>query len=110
MNEVLRSMESPLELVEGFVSSIEVAVPWAALLTDHCTVCVSGLQLILQPRQGPGESRAAAGNGPRACLDPFLLQGSVPFHRTRGCGLSELGLMHDYEPAAGPRVPARRVA
>lgn len=50
-------MESPLELVEGFVSSIEVAVPWAALLTDHCTVCVSGLQLILQPRQGSGESR-----------------------------------------------------
>lgn len=67
-------MESPLELVEGFVSSIEVAVPWAALLTDHCTVCVSGLQLILQPRQGPGESRESlrvgevAGNGPRSCL------------------------------------------
>lgn len=51
-------MESPLELVEGFVSSIEVGVPWAALLTDHCTVCVSGLQLVLQPRQAPGEGRA----------------------------------------------------
>ncbi|XP_052619370.1 autophagy-related protein 2 homolog A isoform X1 [Peromyscus californicus insignis] len=58
VNEVLRSMESPLELVEGFVSSIEVAVPWAALLTDHCTVCVSGLQLVLQPRQGPGPGAA----------------------------------------------------
>lgn len=58
VNEVLRSMESPLELVEGFVSSIEVAVPWAALLTDHCTVCVSGLQLILQPRQGSGPEAA----------------------------------------------------
>ncbi|XP_059118286.1 autophagy-related protein 2 homolog A isoform X1 [Peromyscus eremicus] len=58
VNEVLRSMESPLELVEGFVSSIEVAVPWAALLTDHCTVCVSGLQLVLQPRQGPGPGSA----------------------------------------------------
>lgn len=55
VNEVLESMESPLELVEGFVGSIEVAVPWAALLTDHCTVLVSGLQLTLQPRQGPGE-------------------------------------------------------
>ncbi|XP_036114200.1 autophagy-related protein 2 homolog A isoform X1 [Molossus molossus] len=53
VNEVLESMESPLELVEGFVGSIEVAVPWAALLTDHCTVLVSGLQLTLQPRQGP---------------------------------------------------------
>ncbi|XP_067604553.1 autophagy-related protein 2 homolog A isoform X3 [Pseudorca crassidens] len=51
-------MESPLELVEGFVGSIEVAVPWAALLTDHCTVHVSGLQLTLQPRQGPGPGAA----------------------------------------------------
>lgn len=56
-------MESPLELVEGFVGSIEVAVPWAALLTDHCTVHVSGLQLTLQPRQGPGEDRAKLGRG-----------------------------------------------
>lgn len=56
-------MESPLELVEGFVGSIEVAVPWAALLTDHCTVHVSGLQLTLQPRQGPGEGRAKLGQG-----------------------------------------------
>ncbi|XP_040826774.1 autophagy-related protein 2 homolog A isoform X2 [Ochotona curzoniae] len=54
VNEVLESMESPLELVEGFVGSIEVAVPWAALLTDHCTVRVAGLQLTLQPRQSPG--------------------------------------------------------
>lgn len=71
-------MESPLELVEGFVSSIEVAVPWAALVTDHCTVCVSGLQLTLQPHQGSGESRvrpqgvggAVAGDGPRR-VGPF---------------------------------------
>uniref|UniRef100_A0A8C9PIR3 Autophagy related 2A n=1 Tax=Spermophilus dauricus TaxID=99837 RepID=A0A8C9PIR3_SPEDA len=58
VNEVLESMESPLELVEGFVGSIEVAVPWAALLTDHCTVRVSGLQLTLQPRQGQGPGAA----------------------------------------------------
>ncbi|XP_062051867.1 autophagy-related protein 2 homolog A isoform X3 [Lepus europaeus] len=58
VNEVLESMESPLELVEGFVGSIEVAVPWAALLTDHCTVRVSGLQLTLQPRQSPGPGPA----------------------------------------------------
>lgn len=63
VNEVLESMESPLELVEGFVGSIEVAVPWAALLTDHCTVLVSGLQLTLQPRQGPGEGRVRLGWG-----------------------------------------------
>ncbi|XP_055987729.1 autophagy-related protein 2 homolog A [Sorex fumeus] len=59
VNEVLESVESPLELVEGFVGAIEVAVPWAALLTDHCTVRVSGLQLTLQPRRpGPGPGAA----------------------------------------------------
>ncbi|KAG8522721.1 Autophagy-related protein 2A, partial [Galemys pyrenaicus] len=58
VNELLEAMESPLELVEGFVGSIEVAVPWAALLTDHCTVMVSGLQLTLQPRRGPGPGAA----------------------------------------------------
>lgn len=63
VNEVLESIESPLELVEGFVGSIEVAVPWAALLTDHCTVRVSGLQLTLQPRRGPGEGWARLGAG-----------------------------------------------
>ncbi|XP_012375149.2 autophagy-related protein 2 homolog A isoform X2 [Dasypus novemcinctus] len=58
VNEVLESMEAPLELVEGFVGSIEVAVPWAALLSDHCTVHVEGLQLTLQPRQCPGPGAA----------------------------------------------------
>ncbi|XP_010634330.1 autophagy-related protein 2 homolog A isoform X2 [Fukomys damarensis] len=58
VNEMLASMESPLELVEGFVGSIEVSVPWAALLTEHCTMRVSGLQLTLQPRQCPGPGAA----------------------------------------------------
>ncbi|XP_054097018.2 autophagy-related protein 2 homolog A isoform X3 [Callithrix jacchus] len=68
VNEVLESMESPLELVEGFVGSIEVAVPWAALLTDHCTVRVSGLQLTLQPRRGPGRGLNTAA-WPPCCPD-----------------------------------------
>lgn len=70
VNEVLESMESPLELVEGFVGSIEVAVPWAALLTDHCTVRVSGLQLTLQPRQGQGEGKARPGLGGLGLTEP----------------------------------------
>lgn len=69
VNEVLESMESPLELVEGFVGSIEVAVPWAALLTDHCTVRVAGLQLTLQPRQSPGEG-TGQGKASGLCLGP----------------------------------------
>ncbi|XP_006901527.1 PREDICTED: autophagy-related protein 2 homolog A [Elephantulus edwardii] len=62
VNEVLESVESPLELVEGFVESIEVAVPWASLLTDHCMVNVKGLQLTLKPRQGSGSGAADSQN------------------------------------------------
>ncbi|XP_044618071.2 autophagy-related protein 2 homolog A isoform X3 [Equus asinus] len=72
VNEVLESMESPLELVEGFVGSIEVAVPWAALLTDHCTVHVSGLQLTLQPRQGPAGPGAADSQSWASCMTTSL--------------------------------------
>ncbi|XP_042637474.1 autophagy-related protein 2 homolog A [Orycteropus afer afer] len=71
VNEVLESLESPLELVEGFVGSVEVAVPWAALLTDHCTVHVSGLQLTLQPRQGPGSGAADSQNW-ASCMSTSL--------------------------------------
>uniref|UniRef100_A0AAQ6AFJ3 Autophagy related 2A n=1 Tax=Amphiprion ocellaris TaxID=80972 RepID=A0AAQ6AFJ3_AMPOC len=45
VNELLESLGAPLEIVDGFVSSIEVTIPWQALLTDHCTLEVSGLQI-----------------------------------------------------------------
>uniref|UniRef100_A0A8C8E0Y0 Autophagy related 2A n=1 Tax=Oryzias sinensis TaxID=183150 RepID=A0A8C8E0Y0_9TELE len=45
VNELLDSLGAPLEIVEGFVSSIKVTIPWQALLTDHCTLEVSGLQI-----------------------------------------------------------------
>ncbi|XP_066575184.1 autophagy-related protein 2 homolog A [Amia ocellicauda] len=50
VNELLGSLGAPLELVDGFVSSISVTIPWAALVTDHCTVEVSGLQLTCRPK------------------------------------------------------------
>lgn len=87
VNEVLESMESPLELVEGFVGSIEVAVPWAALLTDHCTILVSGLQLTLQPRHGPGEDRVRLGQEWESQWWEWAwaLQLTGPPRRTRAC-------------------------
>ncbi|XP_013861327.1 autophagy-related protein 2 homolog A [Austrofundulus limnaeus] len=50
VNELLESIGAPLEIVEGFVSSITVTIPWQALLTDHCTLEVSGLQITCQPK------------------------------------------------------------
>uniref|UniRef100_A0A667ZJS7 Autophagy related 2A n=1 Tax=Myripristis murdjan TaxID=586833 RepID=A0A667ZJS7_9TELE len=45
VNELLESLGAPLEIVDGFVSSIAVTIPWQALVTDHCTLEVSGLQI-----------------------------------------------------------------
>lgn len=50
VNELLESLGAPLEIVDGFVSSIAVTIPWQALLTDHCTLEVSGLQITCQPK------------------------------------------------------------
>ncbi|XP_051506271.1 autophagy-related protein 2 homolog A-like [Myxocyprinus asiaticus] len=50
VNELLDSLGAPLEIVEGFVSSIAVTIPWAALVTDHCTLEVTGLQITCRPK------------------------------------------------------------
>ncbi|XP_048883412.1 autophagy-related protein 2 homolog A isoform X3 [Brienomyrus brachyistius] len=50
VNELLQSVGAPLEIVEGFLSSIAVTIPWAALVTDHCTLVVTGLQLTCRPK------------------------------------------------------------
>ncbi|KAM7389872.1 hypothetical protein PAMP_023820 [Pampus punctatissimus] len=50
VNEFLESLGAPLEIVDGFVSTITVTIPWQALLTDHCTLEVSGLQITCRPK------------------------------------------------------------
>ncbi|XP_014327053.1 autophagy-related protein 2 homolog A [Xiphophorus maculatus] len=50
VNELLESLGAPLEMVDGFVGSIQVTIPWQALLTDHCTLEVSGLQITCRPK------------------------------------------------------------
>ncbi|KAM4732434.1 autophagy-related protein 2 homolog A [Anableps anableps] len=50
VNELLESLGAPLEIVDGFVGSIQVTIPWQALLTDHCTLEVSGLQITCRPK------------------------------------------------------------
>uniref|UniRef100_A0A8C4I1B1 Autophagy related 2A n=1 Tax=Dicentrarchus labrax TaxID=13489 RepID=A0A8C4I1B1_DICLA len=54
VNELLESLGAPLEIVDGFVSSIAVTIPWQALLTDHCTLEVSGLQITCRPKYRGG--------------------------------------------------------
>uniref|UniRef100_A0AAR2LYP3 Autophagy related 2A n=1 Tax=Pygocentrus nattereri TaxID=42514 RepID=A0AAR2LYP3_PYGNA len=55
VNELLESLGAPLEIVEGFVQSIAVTIPWAALVTDHCTLEVTGLQITCRPKYRTSE-------------------------------------------------------
>uniref|UniRef100_A0A8C9TLP9 Autophagy related 2A n=1 Tax=Scleropages formosus TaxID=113540 RepID=A0A8C9TLP9_SCLFO len=57
VNDLLESVGAPLEMVDGFVSSIAVTIPWAALVTDHCTLVVTGLQLTCRPKCGGWDSQ-----------------------------------------------------
>ncbi|XP_065067241.1 autophagy-related protein 2 homolog B-like [Rhopilema esculentum] len=51
LNEVLESVGIPLEIIDGFISSISVAVPWTSLLSESCHIDLNGLELTLAPKQ-----------------------------------------------------------
>lgn len=55
VNELLESANAPLEIVDGFIESISVAIPWAALVTENCTVEVTGLQVTCRPKDRTGK-------------------------------------------------------
>ncbi|XP_048381059.1 autophagy-related protein 2 homolog A isoform X2 [Stegostoma tigrinum] len=50
LNEFLDSVGAPLEITDGFISSISVTIPWSALITENCTVEVTGLQVTCRPK------------------------------------------------------------
>uniref|UniRef100_A0A671P6K1 Autophagy-related protein 2 homolog A-like n=1 Tax=Sinocyclocheilus anshuiensis TaxID=1608454 RepID=A0A671P6K1_9TELE len=55
VNELLESLGAPLEIVEGFVNSITVTIPWAALVSEHCTLEITGLQITCRPKYRTSE-------------------------------------------------------
>ncbi|XP_028824130.1 autophagy-related protein 2 homolog A-like [Denticeps clupeoides] len=61
VNELLESLGAPLEIVDGFISSITVTIPWAALVTDHCTLQVTGLQVTCRPKYRTSSSWGSQG-------------------------------------------------
>lgn len=41
----------PLEIIDGFIGSISVSVPWTALLSESCCMDIQGLEVTIMPRQ-----------------------------------------------------------
>lgn len=50
VNEQLELLGAPLEIIDGFISAISVTIPWSALVTENCTVEVTGLQVTCRPK------------------------------------------------------------
>uniref|UniRef100_A0A8C6YFC8 Autophagy related 2A n=1 Tax=Naja naja TaxID=35670 RepID=A0A8C6YFC8_NAJNA len=56
VNEFLESVGAPLEILDGFIDSISVTIPWSALVTENCTVEVSGLQVTCRGPRPTGQA------------------------------------------------------
>ena len=48
LNDQLRTVGVPLEVIDGYVRNITVQIPWKALLTDSSQLTLSGLELSVQ--------------------------------------------------------------
>uniref|UniRef100_A0A673XHZ8 Autophagy related 2B n=1 Tax=Salmo trutta TaxID=8032 RepID=A0A673XHZ8_SALTR len=50
LNEILESVDAPFEVIEGFIQTISLTVPWASLLQENCALEVKGLEMVFRPR------------------------------------------------------------
>ncbi|XP_067894573.1 autophagy-related protein 2 homolog B-like isoform X3 [Heterodontus francisci] len=50
LNEILDSLDAPLEIIEGFIQNISVSIPWSSLLQENCAVELQGLEMVFRPR------------------------------------------------------------
>uniref|UniRef100_A0A3P8RJN2 Autophagy related 2B n=1 Tax=Amphiprion percula TaxID=161767 RepID=A0A3P8RJN2_AMPPE len=50
LNELLETADAPFEVIAGFIQTISLTVPWAALLQENCALEVKGLEMVLRPR------------------------------------------------------------
>ncbi|XP_043552811.1 autophagy-related protein 2 homolog B-like isoform X2 [Chiloscyllium plagiosum] len=50
LNEILESLDAPLEIIEGFIQNISVSIPWASLLQENCAVEIRGLEMVFRPK------------------------------------------------------------
>lgn len=57
LNELLETADAPFEVIAGFIQTISLTVPWAALVQENCALEVKGLEMVLRPRPRVGKKR-----------------------------------------------------
>ena len=50
INETFKAANLPFEIVDGFVGTFSVEIPWSALLSESTVVEVQGLEVTLKPK------------------------------------------------------------
>lgn len=114
MNELLESLGAPLEIVEGFVNSIAVTIPWAALVTEHCTLEVTGLQITCRPKYRTSEFCWPVFVDSFGLMHIAIFYTGLSYNCSIVCslisdrwklGFPRMVVMHDVQHAAGPGVP-----
>ncbi|XP_070807618.1 autophagy-related protein 2 homolog A [Pituophis catenifer annectens] len=73
VNEFLESVGAPLEILDGFIDSIAVTIPWSALVTENCTVEVSGLQVTCRPKYRQGHAGSESQSWPSSMTTSMQL-------------------------------------
>lgn len=56
LNELLENADAPFEVIAGFIQTITLTVPWAALVQENCALEVRGLEMVFRPRPRAGEN------------------------------------------------------
>lgn len=57
LNELLENADAPFEVIAGFIQTISLTVPWAALVQENCALEVKGLEMVLRPRPREGKKK-----------------------------------------------------
>lgn len=55
LNEVAEQLNLPFKFIDGYIREILVNIPWRNLFGENCFVGISGLKLVLQPKQRDGD-------------------------------------------------------
>ena len=50
LNEALETSGIPLEIVDGYIGSITVTMPWSALVSDNTIIDISDLEVTIKPK------------------------------------------------------------
>lgn len=47
LNELLEGANIPLEILDGYIDTIAISVPWSSLMQENCELEIKGLEIVV---------------------------------------------------------------